>query len=80
MFTTDISACLSLDYTLMKKKRRNSLSKPIIQINHKRLIFMFTILNGHNMYTVVMEEKGHNLNHDKHQLKPFPKMHPGKSC
>lgn len=28
--------------------------------------------------TVVMEEKGLILNHDKHKLKPFIQMYPGK--
>lgn len=41
---------------------------------------MSTISNGYNIYTVVMEEKGLILNHDKHELKSFTKVNTGKSC
>lgn len=41
---------------------------------------MSTTSNGYNIYTVVMEEKGLILNHDKHELKSFTKVNTGKSC
>lgn len=58
MFTTNIITCLSPEYALTKQKRRNRLTKPIIQISHKSLIFMLTILIGHNMYNCGNGRKG----------------------
>lgn len=80
LFTTDISCVFYLS-TLSQKRRKEKQPNKINNTDKpKRLIFMSSISNRHNIYTVVMEEKGLILNHDKHELKPFTKMNIGKSC